>query len=64
MNKVPTYNLDPTASDPAMVELNPMILVPLLDTHETSLLGCSCGRINGQGSGGSCLCGSENGGGF
>lgn len=65
MNKLPTYNLDPTASDPADMELNMMLMVPLLDTNfETSLLGCSCGRINGQGSGGSCLCGSENGGGF
>ena len=64
MDKLPTYNLDPTASNPAEIELKPMILVPLLDTaFETSLLGCRCGSVNGLGTGGACACGSENGGG-
>ena len=63
MNQLPTYNLDPTASNAADVELNVMFLVPLLDRgFETSLLGCGCGKLNGCGSG-TCLCGSQNGGG-
>jgi hypothetical protein len=62
MNNLPKYNLDPTASNPADVELKPMILVPLLDTgFETSMFGCGCGSVNGGGSGQNCLCGSENG---
>jgi hypothetical protein len=64
MNKLPSYNLDPTARNPADVELNLTFLVPLLDRgFETSLLGCGCGKVNGCGSGGDCLCGSGNGGG-
>ena len=63
MNRLPSYNLDPTASNPA-AELNVMFLVPLLDRgFETSLMGCGCGKLNGCGSGGECQCGSENGGG-
>lgn len=62
MNKLPSYNLDPTASDPADVELSMMFLVPLLDRDfETSLMNCGCGKINGCGSGGQCQCGSSNG---
>ncbi|HYV12310.1 MAG TPA: hypothetical protein VE980_15535 [Pyrinomonadaceae bacterium] len=63
MNKLPTYNLDPTANNPADKELDVMFLVPLLDRgFETSVLGCGCGKVNGCGSG-TCLCGSGNGGG-
>ena len=62
MGKVQTYNLDPTAS--VSEELEPMILVPLIDMlNETSLLACLCGEQNGEGSGGACKCGSVNGGG-
>ena len=62
MNKLPSYNLDPTASNSADVELNLMFLVPLLDRDfETSLFACGCGKINGCGSGGECACGSDNG---
>lgn len=62
MNRLPTYNLDPTASAHVEVDLDPMILVPLLDqVQETSLLACGCGRTDGCGAGGACLCGSENG---
>jgi hypothetical protein len=64
MNKLPSYNLDPTAGSSADVEVPLTFLVPLLDRDfETSLLGCSCGKINGEGSGGDCQCGSGNGGG-
>lgn len=63
MNKLPSYNLNPTAGNPADGELNVMFLVPLLDQgFETSILGCGCGDLNGCGSGG-CKCGSQNGGG-
>lgn len=62
MGKAQTYNLDPNASD--ALELEPMILVPLIDKiDETSLFGCTCGLDNGQGSGGECGCGRANGGG-
>lgn len=63
MNQLPSYNLDPTASNPA-AELRVMFLVPLLDSgFETSLPGCACGAVNGCGSGGACKCGTGNGGG-
>lgn len=53
---------EPTISDSG--ELEPMILVPLIDKiDETSLLACLCGEENGQGAGGTCKCGSVNGGG-
>lgn len=62
MNQLPSYNLDPTASDPTDLELKMMFLVPLIDRDfETSLLECGCGRLNGCGAGGSCACGTENG---
>ena len=62
MNQLPSYNLDPSVSEPADLELQVMFLVPLLDRDfETSLFACSCGRLNGRGSGGNCLCGSVNG---
>jgi hypothetical protein len=54
--------LEPTASE--SVELEPMILVPLVDKMDEAYSpGCSCGARNGIGSGGSCRCGSLNGGG-
>ena len=57
-----SYNLDPTATDPAEVELKLMFFVPLLDSDYESGLCCSCGRINGTGSGcGECQCGSQSG---
>jgi|RhiMetdeSRZDD1v2_1073273.scaffolds.fasta_scaffold20355_6 hypothetical protein len=63
MNRLPRYNLDPTAGTPGG-ELSLTFLVPLLDRgFETSLLACGCGKVNGCGSGGGCLCGSGNGGG-
>lgn len=63
MNKLPRYNLDPTAGNPG-VELSLTFLVPLLDRgFETSLMSCGCGKVNGCGSGGDCKCGSGNGGG-
>ena len=62
MNTLPSYNLNPTASVPANVELPLMFLVPLLDRDFEMSLCCSCGKINGTGSGcGECMCGSENG---
>lgn len=64
MNRLPSYNLDPTAGNPAATELNVMLMVPLLDrAFETSIAGCGCGDADGCGSGGSCKCGSQNGGG-
>jgi hypothetical protein len=55
-------DLEATATD--LAELEPMILVPLIDKIDgTSRFACICGRQNGLGSGGDCGCGSVNGGG-
>jgi hypothetical protein len=62
MNQLPSYHLHPTASDGAIVDLKMTFLVPLLDRDFEMSLCCSCGKINGTGSGcGECQCGSESG---
>jgi hypothetical protein len=61
MGKLQT-NLEPNIPDSG--ELEPMILVPLIDKiDESSLMACLCGADNGLGSGGACECGRLNGGG-
>lgn len=62
MNNSPSYNLDSTAGDRANVELPMIFLVPLLDRDLEQSLCCTCGKINGTGSGcGECHCGSQSG---
>jgi hypothetical protein len=46
-----------------LMNVEPMVLVPLLDPNLNSSYGCGCGVNNGCGSGGDCLCGGVNGGG-
>jgi hypothetical protein len=44
-----------------MINLKPMILVPLVGQAEPIKPTCGCGSANGQGSGGDCDCGSSSG---
>lgn len=60
MNNVPGYE-ELTSTDSVETQLELLILVPELRQVQPLAPGCGCGAANGGGSGGNCLCGSENG---
>jgi len=62
MNEFPIPNLELIDSNRVEMQLEPMILVPLMDHNPPGFqANCSCGSENGCGAGGSCLCGSASG---